>query len=171
MTLPLQVTSEYTKKNLLEMQKTLHRRTARMCLILSLCGLALALLGIALAVGIMIYIGLFWCILFLGMRHHPARKNARNTVKSNQKNYGCNVQTTLKFYNTMFTAKNETTGSELREQYDEVREVLRTGALIVLLLEDRVALMADCTAMEAEDALALWDLLRENCRNAEIFEK
>lgn len=176
MNLPVQVTSEYTKKNLLEMQKVLHRRTARLCLILAGCGMLLALIGITLfgvmeGSGIMIYIGLFWCLLFLGMRHHPARKNAKNTVKSNEKNYGCNVTTTLKFYNSMLTAHNETTGSDLKESYDEVRELLRRDDVIVLVLPDRVALMADSSTLPAEDAKELWDLLREKCRSAEIFEQ
>ena len=171
MTLPLQVQSEYTKKNLLEMQKVLHRKTARLCLILSLTGFAFALIGAAVSVGLVIYLGIFWGFLFLGMRNHPARKSAKKTVQSNQKNYGSNVQTTLKFYNTMFTAHNETTGSDLRESYDEVKELIRTAHLIVLLLPDRMALMADCRTLDEATAAELWELLRENCRSAEVFEK
>ena len=171
MTLPLQVTSEYTKKNLLEMQKVLHRKTARLCTILSLSGFGLALVGAVVISGIMIYMGILWGLLFWGMRNHPARKSAKKTVQSNRKNYGSNVITTLKFYQTMLIAQNETTGTTLREDYGQVRELLRTGPLVIVLLEDRVALMADCSGMEQEDAEALWNLLREKCRSAEVFER
>lgn len=171
MTLPVQVTSEYSKKNLLEMKTVLHRKTARICFILALSGMLMALVGLTVAVGFMVYLGVFWCVLFLCMRNHAARKSARNTVKSNVKTFGSTVKTTLKFYNTMFTAHNETTGSDLRESYDEVREILRTENLIILLLADRVALMADLRTLGEEEAAELWNLLRENCRNAEVFEK
>ncbi len=168
MTFPVTVTSEYTKKNLLEMQTVLHKRTARLCFILSLIGAALVVLGAFIASSFCIFCGVFWWLFFMISRNRPARKSAKKTVQSNEKNYGGTVKTTLKFYNTFFTAKNETTGAELRSKYDEVEKIIETENLLVIRLPDRVALMLDKRMAEKETLTELWKFLQTECFNAEI---
>ncbi len=174
MNFPVSVTSEYTKKNILEMQKSIHRRTRKRFRLLSLVGAALfivgsVLLGIIEGVGALMFAGGIWFVLCNVFANQQARKTARKTVKSNLKNYGGTVQTTIKFYNTMFMAKNETTGAEVRAQYQEVTRLVGTKNLIVLVLEDGRAMMAERAAMEPAIAAELWELLQESCTEATVL--
>ena len=167
MVLPYSVSSDYTKQNLLEMQKALHRRTARLCFILSLLGVALFVLGNIISNGFCIFCGIFWWLFFMAMRNQPARKNSRNTAKSHLKHYGKPVTTTVKFYNTMLTAQNETTGSQTKCNFDEVEKLYLTNHLLILQLPDRVALMVDRRNMDANEDKELFELLAEKCVNAQ----
>jgi len=174
MNFPVSVTAEYTKKNILEMQKSIHRRTRRRFRLLSLVGAALfivgsVLLGIIEGVGALMFAGILWFILCNIFANQQARKTARKTVKRNMTNYGCTVQTTIKFYNTMFTAKNETTGAEVRAQYTDVTRLVGTKNLIVLVLEDGRAMMAERASVDPAIAAELWEYLRENCSDATVL--
>lgn len=169
MVLPFSVSSEYTQPNVREMQRVIHRRTARLYFILSLVGIALMILGTIIGEGFCIYCGVFWWLFCMFMRHRPARKNAQATVKSHLKNYGKHVTTTVKFYSTMLTAQNETTGAQTRANYDEVEKLYVTANLYVLQLPDRVALMVDRTSLDANEDRELWELLRGKCTAAEVI--
>lgn len=170
MTFPFEITSRYEKKYLLEMQKALHKRTAKICTLLSLAGVVLAAVGVVVNESFCIFCGILWTCLFFVLRNQAARKSASETFKSNMKNYGAPVTTTVKFYETMLLAKNETTGSQLKGNYEEVERVIRTQNLAILVLGDNVALMVNTARLSAEDAEDFWDHLRNACRAAEITE-
>ena len=174
MNFPVSVTSEYTKKNLLEMHKAVHRRARKRYRLLSLVGVALflvgsVLLGVIEGVGALMFAGGIWFVLCMVFSNQQARKTARKTVKSNQKYYGGTANATIKFYNTMFIAKNETTGAEIRAQYTEVSRLLGTRNLMVLVLEDGRAMMAERSSVEPAVAADLWEHLRENCTEATVL--
>ena len=173
MTLPLSVTSVYTKKNLKEMNTAVHRRTRRIYLLLCGAGVLLFVIGALLlgrieGAGALMFAGVLWTILFLIFSNQAARKSTRNTLKSNLRNYGAPVQITAKFYNTMLVAKNDTTGAEVRSQYGDVTRLLRTKNLFVLVLEESRAVMVDQNSIEPADVEDLWELLREGCTEAVV---
>lgn len=163
----IELNCEYTKPILKEMKKPLLKKTNKITLFFALGGIALLLAGLIFKVGSLIYFGLFWTVFFLIRINHPARKSARQAVKSNQKNYGETVKTTLKFYRTMFTAVNHQSGSEKKIRYEDVQRLIRTKNLIILIAEDSLALMGDCRTAEPEQVKELWKTLVEQCINAE----
>ena len=171
MVLPLSVTSEYTKKNLLEMQKLLHRRTAVICLRLVFIGPVLTAVGIALINGLLIVCGLMWTALFLITRNHAARSSAKQAYASSMKYYGKTVVTSVKFYNTLLWAHNETSGKELRAGYDEVKRLCRSRNLLIFVLMDNTAIMVDRRQLPAEDDRDLWELFEEKCTEAIIVDR
>lgn len=160
------VRSQYTKKNLLEVQKALTRRTARICTYISLGGGVMAGVGIWVGHGELIYFGLFWFVFFWFWRYHSARKNAKSTVKHYQKLYGCEVETELKFYSTMFIAKNLQAETERRVNYDEIVKAVTTKNLFALVMEDNLAFLVDRRNMDEETVQQLTDLLSEKCTRA-----
>lgn len=168
MVFPFSVTSEYNKKNLMEMQKVLHKRTARLCFMLSLLGAALFILGTIISSGFCMFCGVFWWLFFMGMRHQAARKSTKQKVKSDLKNFGAPVKTTVKFYATMFIAKNETTQKEQRAQYEDVERLIMTNSLYIIGLADRVTLMVDRKNLTQEEDTELWAHLCDKCTAAEI---
>jgi len=168
MVFPFSVTSEYNKNNLLEMQKVLHKRTARLCFILSFASIGLLALGMIISSGLLIFIGVFWWLFFMGMRNQAARKSTRNKVKSDLKNFGAPVKTTVKFYATMLIARNETTEKEQRAQYEEVQRLIMTNSLYIIGLADRVTLMVDRKSLTQEEDTELWEHLADKCTAAEI---
>lgn len=169
MVFPFSVTSEYNKKNLLEMQKVIHKRTARLCFILSFASIGLLAIGMLISSSLLIFIGVFWWLFFMGMRHHAARKSTKQKLKSDQTKYGGPVKTTVKFYNTMLTAKNEATGKEQRAQYEEVERLMMTDSLYIIGLAEKVTLMVDRKNISGEDDAELWELLQDKCTAAEVI--
>ena len=166
----IETTCVYTKQNLLELQKVLHRRTAKICMWLMLAGAAILTAGIflmhTLQSGIMIYFGAFWTVFFLIRRNHAARKSARSTVKGNRKAYGCDVTTHQKFYATMVTAENEQSGKTLRQKYDEVTRVVVTRHIVALISADGVALLSDRRSVDEATDAELLERLRTGCTGA-----
>ena len=174
MNFPVTATGEYTKKNILEMQKSIHRRTRKRFRLLSIVGAVLfiagsVLLGVIEGVGALMFAGGIWFVLCNVFANQQARKTARKTVKSNLKIYGATVSTSIKFYNTMFMAKNETTGAEARAQYQDVTRLVGTRRLIVLVLEDGRAMMAERSSLEPAIEADLWEHLQENCTEATVL--
>lgn len=175
MTKTVQLDCEYTKENLMEVQKPLHKKTAKICTIIAVFGYAAALVGaVCLLSGIqesmsaLIFFGLFWGIFFTVNIHRPARKSTKATLKSHQKSYGETVKTTLKFYNSMVTAVNHQSGSEKKLVYGDFSRILRTKNILMLITEDKVAVMGDLRTAEPEDIDALWGHLLEQCPDAKI---
>ena len=127
------------------------------------------LLGLIEGAGALIFAGGIWFVLCMIFANQQARRTTRKTVKSNQKYYGGVATTTIKFYTTMFMAKNETTGAELRAQYAEVSRLIGTRNLMILVLEDGRAMMADRNTVDPTLAADLWEHLRENCTEATVL--
>ncbi|MBR2896855.1 MAG: hypothetical protein IKM36_03660 [Oscillospiraceae bacterium] len=164
MTQTIETTCTHSKKNVLELERELHRRTFRICLLLALCGIALLAAGVFLQEGELIYFGVFWSILFVVLSGHSARKATRRTMKHYKKLYGKEpIVTTAKFYNSMFTAKNEMTGSETKAKYEEVERVIVTQNLYALVLPDRVAVLVDRRTLTQELDLELYNRLLQGC--------
>ncbi|MBQ7255512.1 MAG: hypothetical protein IJS31_04615 [Oscillospiraceae bacterium] len=168
----------YTKQNLLEVQKVLHRRTAKICSWLALAGAAILTAGLFLPdtlVGStertgLLYFGFFWAVFFVIRRNHAARKTTRQTLKSNQKIYGCPVTITQKYYTTMVAAKNEQSGREIRARYDEVERVILTKHVLALILPDNVAILTDLRSMDEAAADELIARLEQECIKTFIEE-
>ena len=171
MVLPLSVTTEYTKKNLLEMQKLMHRRTAVLCMRLMLFGPVMTAVGIAMVNGLIIVCGLMWTALFLITRNHAARSAAKQAYTSSMKYYGKTVVTTVKFYATLLRAHNETSGKELRAGYDEVKKLCRSRNLMAFVLTDNMAIMVDRRQLSPEDDRDLWELFTEKCTEALVVDR
>ena len=163
----IELSCEYTKPIIKEMKRPLLKKSNKITLLLAIAGFVMLAAGLIFQVGSLMYFGLFWGIFFLIRINHPARKAARQTVKSNQKNYGETVKTTLKFYRTMFTAVNHQSGTEKKVSYEDVQRLYRTENLIVLVAEDSLALMGDCRTAEPEQVAELWQHLVEQCILAE----
>ena len=170
----IQLDCEYTKENLMEVQKPLHKKTAKISAIIAALGFAVVLVGaVLLLFGIqfpvfLMFIGAFWGVYFAVNIQRYARKNVKTTLKNNQKNYGETVKTTLKFYSSYLTAQNHQSGSEKRLGYDEIAKILRTPNMLVLITEDRAAVMGDLRTAEAEDVQMLWSHLMSQCPGKDI---
>lgn len=171
----IQLDCEYTKETLMEVQKPLHKKAARLCTILAALGYVVAAAGIVCTIiGLdfspfaMIFFGSFWGIFFTATTNKAARKSTRETLKSHQKNYGETVKTTLKFYNSMVTAVNHQSGSEKKLVYSDFARIIRTTNIIMLITADNVAVMGDCRTADPEDIHTLWDHLLEQCSEANI---
>ncbi len=165
----IETTCTHTKKLVLELEKTLHQRTFRICMLLALGGVLLLAGGVIFSESECIYFGLFWSVLFLILSNHSARKSTRRTMKHYKKLYGDEpIVTTAKFYRSMFTAKNETTGSETKAKYEDVERVVVTQHLYTLILPDRIAVMVDRSALSEETDRALYGRLLEGC-SAQAF--
>lgn len=166
----IETTCVYTKKNLLELQKVLHRRTAKICMWLMLLGAAILTAGIFLVEELqsfaLIYFGAFWTIFFLIRRNHAARKSARQTVKDNLKAYGSDVTTRQKFYGSMVAAENEQSGKTIRLKYDEVARVIVTRHILALITEDGTALLSDRRSVDEQTDAELCERLRTGCNGA-----
>lgn len=163
MTEIIETTCAHTKKNVMELERELHRRTFRICLLLALAGLAILGLGVYLQNGSCIYFGAFWTIFFLVWSGHGARKSTRRTMKHYKNLYGGPVVTKAKFYRSMFTAKNETTGAETKASYEDVERVVVTQHLYCLVLPDRIAILADRRELTEEDDQELYNRLLRSC--------
>lgn len=168
MTGTIQLDCQYTKENILEVQTPLHRKGAKIYTGLALIGAVMLGVGIYFTMFSLIYFGTFWLVFFLVGRNHRARKIAKQTVKSNQTNYGEPVRTTTKFYNTLLVAKNHQSGSELRTPYEDVSRIVRTKNLLALVLPDNICVMGDRRPLDPETDKELWEHLLEQCHNAEI---
>ena len=164
----IQLDCEYTRQNLMEMQKPLHRKSARLCIIMSSVGLLLFVSGLIFMQSALLIFGSFWCIFFLWQTHHASRKIVKQALKSNQKKYGQNVKTTLKFYPSLVAAQNHQTGSERKTPYGDVNRIIRTKNLLVLILPDNVAVMGDLRNVDKATSQELWEHLLETCVDAEI---
>ena len=82
----IETTCTHTKQNVLELEKEMHRRTFRICMLLALGGLGLLALGeFVLQDGFSVFIGIFWTIFFLIWSGHGARKSTRSTMKHYKK--------------------------------------------------------------------------------------
>lgn len=167
----IQMDCEYTKQNLMEMQKPLHKKSARLGAVMSGVGLLLVILGFVLMQSSIIIFGTFWFIFFLVQIHRASRKTVRQALKSYQKNYGQNVTTTLKFYPSLVVAQNHQTGSERKTPYADVERIIRTKNLIVLILPDNIAVMGDRRNLDENTNKELWEHLLEKCTEAEIVVK
>ena len=64
----IETTCTHTKKLVLELEKTLHHRTFRICMLLALGGVVLLAAGVFFNESECIYFGLFWAVLFLWAR-------------------------------------------------------------------------------------------------------
>lgn len=159
---------KYTKKNLLEIQKALTKRSAKICTYISLGGGVMAGVGLWIGHGELIYFGFFWFILFWFWRYHTARKTVKAAMKHYQKLYGCEVETELKFYATMFIAKNLQAETERRVSYDEVSKVVYTNNLCALVMEDNLAFLIDRRELDEDAQNELFDLLNEKCTLAMV---
>lgn len=164
----VQLTCEYTKENLMEVQKPLHKKSAKVCIVLAAVGFSICLLGLIFLNFALVFFGGFWGIFFTVNMHHHARKSTKATLKSHQKSYGETVKTTLKFYNTMLLASNHQSGSEKKLVYSDLGRILRTKNILMLITSDNVALMGDLRTAEPEEVEELWAHLLEQCTDAKI---
>ena len=164
----IQLDCEYTKENLMELQTKLHKKPARICLILSILGFLAFAAGLYFAIAAMIFFGGFWGIFFAINVNRPARKKTKAKLKSDLTNYGEPVKLTLKFYNTLVTSLNHQSGHEKKLEYLDVVKVLRTRNLIMLVTEDKTALLGDLRTTDSENVEVLWERLQAQCTEAII---
>lgn len=171
----IQLDCEYTKENLTEVQIPLHKKTAKISSIIAAVGYVVAVAGIvcmflnvSIPVFPMIFFGSFWGVFFTVNINKAARKSVKTTLKTNQKNYGETVKTTLKFYNSMIMAQNHQSGSEKKLTYDEIEQILRTRNILLLITADRAAVMGDLRTAEPEQVQELWSHLLSQCPGKKI---
>lgn len=171
----IQLECEYTKETLMEVQKPLHKKAARLCSILAAAsyvvaaaGIVCTIIGVNFSPFAMIFFGGFLGVFFTLTTNKAARKSTQATLKSHQKRYGETVKTTLYFYNSMVTAVNHQSGSEKKFTYDDFARIIRTTNIIMLITADNVAVMGDCRTVNSEDVHTLWDHLLEQCPEAKF---
>ena len=166
----IETSFEYTKKNLKEIQKVLHRKTAKKLLWVGFAGLALLIAAMILQKFELGYFGVFWLVFCFVMRNSHARKFARKTVKFNQKHYGTTVKTHIRFYPTMLAAENEQTGSQRKAALSEVVRVIETKHHFALVLPDNICVMADRRSIDREQDAILYERLHDKCTSAEFVD-
>ena len=175
----IQLDCEYTRENLMEVQKPLHKKSARLCTVFAVIGAAAAVISAALTVAgvdgfaFTAILSVIWGVFFLTNINKAANKSVNTTVKNNQKNYGETVKTTLKFYNSMIMAQNHQSGSEKKLGYDDIARILRTKNMLLLVTADKSAVMGDIRTVEPEVFAELWSHLMSQCpgKDIEICEK
>ncbi len=162
----------YTPAVLAEAQKPLHKRAALLNMVLGFLGLGVFVLGLFLQGGhlLMVFCGVLAAAYFFSGLNRAAKKAADRMVKVHLKKYGQAVKMELTFREDGFTALSKPSENLRELVYENVRRVIRTVNLLVLVMTDNYAVIGDCRSVEEAEMTALWEHLLAVCPEAKFEE-
>ena len=162
----------YTPTVLAEAQKPLHKRAAMLNMILGILGLGVFVLGCFLQGGqlLVVFAGLLFSAYFFSGLNRAAKKAADRTVKAHLKKYGQAMKMELTFREDGFTGVSKPSEQQRELAYENVRRVVRTRNLLVLVMADSYAVIGDCRSVEETEITVLWEHLKAVCTEAKFEE-